>query len=266
MIALDHYHEQGFLSPVPAISPREAAGLRAKLEAFEKAEPKWAPNMLRRNGHIALTWLSDLVRHPKIVDKVAEILGPDLLCWNLNAFMKSPGDGKYVTWHQDATYWGLSSNDVLTAWIALTPSNPENGCMRVVPGSHKRALLSHKDFDNPDNLLTRGQEIQVDVGERETVDLVLEPGQMSLHHVLTIHGSAPALGGDRRIGVAVRYIPTSIRQTTGFRDSATLVRGEDRYGHFELEPIPQADMDSAAMAAYEKKIADSAKLLLRKTG
>ena len=266
MTALARYDEQGFLCPVPATSPEEAAGLRAKLEAFEKAEPKWAPTILRRKGHVALKWLSDLVRHPKIVDTVAEILGPDLLCWNLNTFMKSPGDGKYVTWHQDATYWGLSSNDVLTAWIALTPSNPENGCMRLVPGSHKRALLSHKDFDDPDNLLTRGQEIQVDVDDREAVDLVLEPGQMSLHHVLIIHGSAPALGGDRRIGVAVRYIPTSIRQTTGFRDSATLVRGEDRCGHFDLEPIPQADMDSAAMTAYEKIIADSAKMLLRKTG
>ena len=263
MTPMERFAQEGYLCPVPALSSAEAAAYRAKLEAFEAAEPERAPTILRHKGHVALAWMSELVRHHKVLDPVAEILGPDLLCWTTNAFIKSPGDGKFVSWHQDATYWGLSSEDVVTAWIALSPSTPENGCMRVVPGSHKKKQIPHKDTFSAENLLTRGQEIAVEVDESKAADLVLEPGQMSLHHVLIVHGSAPAARGDRRIGIAARYIPTSIRQTSGMRDTATLVRGEDRYGHFDLEPIPRADMDEAAMTVYDKILADSTALLYR---
>ena len=265
MTPKERFAREGYLCPVPALSPAEAAAFRSKLEALEEAEPERAPTILRHKGHVALAWLSELVRHPRVLDPVAEILGPDLLCWTSNAFIKNVGDGTFVSWHQDATYWGLSSDEVVTAWIALSPSNPDNGCMRVVPGSHAARQMPHKDTCNAQNLLTRGQEVSVEVDENEAVDLVLEPGQMSLHHVLIVHGSAPAARGDRRIGIAVRYVPTSIRQTSGLRDTATLVRGEDRYGHFDLEPIPKADMDAAAMDAYDKILAASTALLYRET-
>ena len=265
MTVTERYAKDGYLSPVPALTPAEAAAFRSKLEAFEEAEPERAPAILRHKGHVVLAWLSELVRHPRVLDPVAEILGPDLLCWTSNAFIKNPGDGGFVTWHQDATYWGLSSDEVVTAWIALSPSTPDNGCMRVVPGSHTAEQMPHKDTFDARNLLTRGQEVAVEVDEGEAVDLVLEAGQMSLHHVLIVHGSAPAARGDRRIGIAVRYVPTSIRQTSGMRDTATLVRGEDRYGHFDLEPAPKADLDAAAMAAYDEVLAASKALLYRET-
>ena len=265
MTTKERFAKEGYLCPLTALSPAEAAAFRSKLEAFEETEPDQAPTILRHKGHVALAWLSDLVRHPRVLEPVAEILGPDLLCWTSNAFIKNAGDGTFVSWHQDATYWGLSSDEVVTAWIALSPSNPDNGCMRVVPGSHAAQQMPHKDTCNAQNLLTRGQEVSVEVDENEAVDLVLAPGQMSLHHVLIVHGSAPASRGDRRIGIAVRYVPTSIRQTSGLRDTATLVRGEDRYGHFDLEPIPKADMDAAAMAAYDRILEASTALLYRET-
>ena len=265
MTIKERFAKAGYLCPVPALSPAEAAAFRSKLEALEEAEPERAPTILRHKGHVALAWLSELVLHPRVLDPVAEILGPDLLCWTSNAFIKNAGDGTFVSWHQDATYWGLSSDEVVTAWIALSPSNLDNGCMRVVPGSHAAQQIPHKDTVNARNLLTRGQEVSVEVDENEAVDLILEPGQMSLHHVHVVHGSAPASRGDRRIGIAVRYVPTSIRQTSGLRDTATLVRGEDRYGHFDLEPIPKADMDAAAMDAYDKILAASTALLYRET-
>ena len=266
MTARERYAHEGYLCPLPALSFAEAAAFRAKLESFEEAEPERAPTILRHKGHVALAWLSELVRHPGVLDPVAEILGPDLLCWTSNAFIKNPGDGAFVSWHQDATYWGLSSDEVVTAWIALSPSTPDNGCMRVIPGSQSAQQMPHTDTVDDRNLLTRGQEVSVEVDESEAVDLTLDAGQMSLHHVLIVHGSAPAARGDRRIGIAVRYVPTSIRQTSGMRDTATLVRGEDRYGHFDLEPIPKADLDPGALAAYDKVLAASTALLYRETG
>lgn len=165
-----------------------------------------------------------------------------------------------MSWHQDSTYWGLSPPDVVSAWVAVTPSNDENGCMRVVPGSHERDQLPHADTFAADNMLSRGQEISVEVDERQAVSVVLQPGEMSLHHVRMIHGSNANTGSVPRIGFTVRYLPTHVRQVSGARDSATLVRGVDEHGHFELEPTPQADFDAAAVAYHTSMLERQAQL------
>ena len=149
--------------------------------------------------------------------------------------------------------------------MAFTPSTADNGNMRVVPGSH-RALVAHVDTFHPDNLLSRGQEIAVEVDEAGARDIVLEAGEMSLHHVLMVHGSGANPSTDRRIGYAIRYIPTRIRQTAGPRDSASLVRGEDAYGHFELEPRPDVDLDPAMLALHARISDQQAQILYRGTG
>jgi len=170
-----------------------------------------------------------------------------------------------VSWHQDSTYWGLSSPEVATAWVALTPSDAENGAMAVIPGSHTIDQVPHRDTFDRHNLLTRGQEIAVEVDESRSVLLDLRPGEMSLHHVRLVHGSAPNPSGDRRIGFAIRYIPTAIRQLEG-EDSATLVRGTDRFHHFAPEPRPESEM-APEMLALHKQIAErSARILYRGTG
>src|SRR5262249_22803693 len=225
------YHRDGYLAPVAAMSEAEARAVRAKLEAIEAGTGGPLRGDIRHKAHLLFPFLAELIRHPAILDAVEDVLGPDILCWNTNFFIKEAETPSFVSWHQDSTYWGLSSPDVCTAWVALTPSNAANGAMAVIPETHTRDQIPHRDTFDRHNLLTRGQEIAVEVDESEAVPLLLDPGEMSLHHVRLVHGSPPNPSPDRRIGFAIRYIPTSLRQLEG-EDSATLVRGVDRYRHF----------------------------------
>jgi ectoine hydroxylase-related dioxygenase (phytanoyl-CoA dioxygenase family) len=241
------FRSQGYLSPIRAISEAEALKIADLVARVEQEHGADAGALLRSNIHMLFPDLFDLVCNPAILDHVEEILGPDILCWSASFFSKPPEDPSFVSWHQDLTYWGLAPADIVTAWVAITPSNRENGCMRVVPGSHQPGQLSHSDTFVNDNLLSRGQALDVPVQEDEAVDLVLQPGEMSLHHVLIVHGSEANLSLRPRHGFAIRYIPTYCKQTGG-RTTALLVRGEDRYNHFDPVPRPRADMDGEAVA------------------
>jgi len=194
------------------------------------------------------------------------VIGPDILCWSTGFFTKNARDPSYVSWHQDSTYWGLEPPDIITAWVALSDSTLANGAMRVIPRSHMMDQLAHHDTFSPDNLLSRGQEIAVEVDDRQAVALELRAGEMSLHHVRLIHGSDPNPSDDRRIGFAIRYIPTYIRQVAGSHDWATLVRGEDRFHHFEEERRPDADMSPEAVAHHADVTGTFAQILMRDTG
>ncbi|MEO8544806.1 MAG: phytanoyl-CoA dioxygenase family protein, partial [Burkholderiaceae bacterium] len=218
-----HYREQGFIAPIRIMSVSQAQSIRERLESFERTHGGPLKGALRHKAHLLFAWLADLVQNEKILDAVEDLYGPDLLCWTTNFFIKEARDPGYVSWHQDSTYWGLSRPDVVTAWVALTASNLSNGAMQVMPGSHRSEQITHRDTFAANNLLTRGQEIAVDVDTRLARTVVLEPGEMSLHHVRIIHGSPPNPSDERRIGFAIRYIPTSLRQEHG-ADSATLVR------------------------------------------
>jgi len=259
------YERDGFLAPVAAMSGAEARALRARLETIEAGTGGPLRGDLRHKAHLLFPFLAELIRHPVILDAVEDLLGPDILCWNTNFFIKEAETPSFVSWHQDSTYWGLSTPDVCTAWVALTPSTIENGAMSVTPKSHTMDQIPHRDTFDRHNLLTRGQEVAVEVDEREAVPLVLRPGEMSLHHVRLVHGSPPNPSPDRRIGFAIRYIPTSIHQLEG-TDSATLVRGTDRYGHFELEPRPDRDMQDDMLALHRRLTERAAQILYRGTG
>lgn len=262
---LKKYEEQGYLFPLPVLPFEETALLRSKLEALEVQHGGSLPATINRKPHLLLTWLNDLIRDRRILDPVSDILGPDILCWGSGFFIKDPLHPARVTWHQDATYWGLSKPDIVTAWVALTPSTRQNGCMRVVPGTHKLSQLPHQDTYAPDNLLSRGQEIAVKVEESQAVDVVLSPGEMSLHHVMLVHGSEPNAGTERRIGFAIRYLPTSVKQLAGIADSATLVRGKDAYEHFSLEPAPRSDFHPEAIAFHARMLEANDRILYRAT-
>jgi ectoine hydroxylase-related dioxygenase (phytanoyl-CoA dioxygenase family) len=215
---------------------------------------------MRQKPHLLFTWASELARHPKILDAIEDVIGPDILCWSTTFFTKEAHSPSFVSWHQDATYWGLSTNDVITAWVAFADAPVESGAMKFWPGSHLRNQLEHRDTFASDNLLTRGQEIAVDVPAGQGVDVPLKAGEMSLHHVLLAHGSGPNTTADRRIGYAIRYIPPHVRQIKA-RDSAMLVRGVDRYGNFDPDPAPKRDLDEAARAAHQDAVERSAKVL-----
>ena len=254
------YRRDGIRFPVDVMTPAEADALRVRLEAAEAAHGGRLPPRINQKPHLLYPWMAELVRHPRILDAVEDVIGPDILCWSAQFFAKNAHDPSYVSWHQDGTYWGLSSPDVITAWVALTPSVPENGCMQVVRGTHLRQV-EHVDTFAETNLLSRGQEIRVDVKPEEKVPVILRPGQMSLHHVLIFHGSEPNTADFRRIGFAIRYIPTHVRQINGPRESAMLVRGTDRHGYFDLEPAPEAEMHPEAVARHAAIVDRQLKIL-----
>ncbi len=262
--AVRHYRDLGYYTPVPVLSAAEAGDLRRRLEAYEAASGRLS-GRLRHKPHLLFTWLADLVRHPRILDAVEDIIGPDILCWGSSFFIKEARTHNFVSWHQDSTYWGLEAPDVITAWVAFTDSTAANGAMRVIPGTHQMDQVPHRDTFRPDNLLSRGQEIMVDVDEAQAVMMPLRAGEMSLHHVRLIHGSDPNPSDDRRIGFAIRYIPTHVRQVAGAHDSATLVRGVDRFGHFVAEEQPDADMSVAAVAHHAAVTGAHAAILMRGT-
>ena len=263
--ALAQYHRDGFYFPLPVLSAAGARSYRDKLEAYERASGGPIKGNMRHKVHLLFTWANELARHPAILDAVEDVIGPDILCWGTNFFIKEAQSPSYVSWHQDATYWGLSTSDVITAWVAFADAPVESGAMKFWPGSHLRNQLEHRDTFAADNLLTRGQEIAVQVPEGAGVDVPLKAGEMSLHHVLLVHGSGPNTTDDRRIGLAIRYIPPHVRQLK-VRDSATLVRGRDAYGHFDLEPAPRSDLDDAALAVHRDAVQRTAKALYSGTG
>ena len=244
----DMEDRDGFICPLPALRADETAHYRAlyldfyakhqsRLAAL-KAGARWQINA---DTHFAFQWVDALTRHPRILDAVEQLLGPNLLVWNTNWFVKMPGDKTFVSWHQDGAYWGLSPMEVATAWVALGPVTPENGAMRVIPGSHSKPHLPQRETFADNNILSRGQEITVAVDQARAVDLVLLPGQMSLHHLWIAHGSNANASDIARIGFAIRYVSTRVKQDRAAPPFAMLVRGRDDYGHFRLTEPPTSN-------------------------
>ena len=256
------YWHLGYHFPVRVLTLEQAAENRRSLEAVEARLGGPLSGAFRHKCHLLFPWLAALVRHPSVVDAVASLLGPDLLCWNTNIFCKEPRDPGFISWHQDSVYFGLSDTRGLTAWVALTESNSRSGCMRVVSRTHHTKELPHVERPSRYNMLTRGQEVAADLDEAKAVDLILEPGEMSLHDFLIVHGSNPNESGGRRIGIAIRYIPTSIRQLGG-RDTATLARGTDDFGYFEPEPLPDADFSPEAIEEHARIVEIHTRLLMK---
>ena len=261
---IDRFWRDGCIFPIRVMSEADALALRRKLEAFESSTGGPLSGDLRHKSHLLFADLADLVRNTLIVDAIEDLYGPDLFCWTSNFFIKEARNPAFVSWHQDSTYWGLDKPDVVTAWVAFTPSNVSNGAMGFIPGTHIGDQIPHRDTFAKNNLLTRGQEVAVDVDPSQAVTIELQPGEMSLHHVRLVHGSPANPSSDRRIGFAIRYIPTSVAQIAG-EDSATLVRGTDAYHHFEHEPRPTRDMDPAFVELHKKITERNAQILYRGT-
>src|SRR5919106_1865841 len=234
------YARDGYFFPYDVTSEAEAAGLLADFEAAEAeiGEDRARLSLLRSYPSQLLPSFSGLIRHPRLIDAVSQIIGPDLLVWSCGFFIKEPGSKSYVSWHQDLNYWGLDGDDEVTAWLALTPATVETGCMRFVPGSHRKKDVPHVDSFAQDNLLTRGQEIAVEVDEAIAVNVLLRAGQASFHHGHMFHASGPNATNSRRLGVAIRFVAPSMKQTSGEKLLVSHVSGKDEYGHFEVMPPP----------------------------
>jgi non-haem Fe2+, alpha-ketoglutarate-dependent halogenase len=261
------YHRDGFLFPVDALTPDEVRYFRGHLEAFEREQGATLgklPNLERSKSHLLFTWMDELVRHPKVLDAVESVIGPDILIYHLTSWLKEPGEPSHVSWHQDGTYFGLEPYEQITAWIGLTDTTPEMGCVKMIPGSHVIGQRPHRDAPGGGNLLSRGQTIDHPLDYTKYVMMPMQAGQMSLHHTHVVHSSDPNQTNERRIGFGVSYIPPHCKLINDARVTAMLVRGQDRHGHFDLEPRPRGDFDADARAAHERAVArffESNKLL-----
>ena len=246
----DQYEREGYICPIPVLDAGEVDALRSKLETFEAAQGGKLEPAQRNKSHLLFKWLDDLIRDPRILDPIEDLIGPNILCWNTLFWIKEAGSQSFVSWHQDNRYWGLSSDSVITAWLALSPAGVENGCMRVIPGTHRGDVMDHEDHYDVNNLLTRGQEISAPLDEANARHMPLRAGEMSIHNYRLAHASDANNGPDRRIGISMHFLPPNTEQIVGSWDSAALVRGQDSFGNFELTPIPGNDLDLDAVAFH----------------
>ena len=266
------YWNDGYLFPMQVMPPEEAHGLRHELEQLEE---DWLDNGLplplntykRVNAHCVMPLAARIGSDPRILDVVEGILGPDILVYGVEFFIKEPQTKHMVSMHQDLTYWGLGAIDgLVTMWLALSPATLQSGCMEFARGSHKNAILPHEDTFDDNNLLSRGQEVQVDVAPEDRVPIELMPGQISLHHGLTVHGSGPNSSDDRRIAAVVRYCTPEIAQQVADKDYGMLVRGADRTGNFVNIAPPRAPFAPEALALYDEIRAAQAQATMKGTG
>lgn len=241
----EKYRRDGFFFPIDVADSGEARDIRADLEAAEAelAEDPERLALLRSYPDRVLPSFDRLIRNDTVIAAVSAILGPDLMVWRGSLFIKEANSPNIVSWHQDLTYWGLDDAEEATCWIALSPSTSASGCMNFVPGSHKNQLVPHIDTFDENNLLTRGQEIAVEVNEEDGVAAELQTGQASIHHGHLFHASGPNGTNDRRIGFAIRFIKPSMKQRSGDHSLVALVSGEDRYGHFTLVESPKGRLE-----------------------
>lgn len=248
---LDHYVSHGFHPKVDVVSSEEAGKLLGKVEEFERSFGmlfSHRDNLFRYKMHLMFSWVDKLMREPALLDVVEVALGTEnILVRATDIFVKEANDPSFISFHQDSTYWGLDTTKVLTAWVALTDSNLQNGVMQVVPKTHTKRQMRHVSKPNKNNMLTNCQEVESGFSAKNAVALELKPGQASLHDFQLVHGSEPNKSDQRRVGIAIRYMATDVKLAHDKPDYATLVRGKDEYGHFCKEIAPCSDIDPASI-------------------
>jgi non-heme Fe2+,alpha-ketoglutarate-dependent halogenase len=234
---IEAYRRDGFVFPIEILSRAEAKGFRGEFESLIERSREYSPKRFDRL-HVYFDWAYQIVTHERLLDVVESILGDDILVYGTLVLAKQPHDLRYASWHQDSFYSGLHLTPSTTAWIALTPSHHGNGCMRVIPGSHKLGSLDHENEDDPHMLNRRGERIKTDVNESEAVDVVLKPGEISLHESTLVHGSTPNMSDEPRIGFIVRFVTSQMRNPN---TRLMRVRGDGDCSHLDLAEKPHGD-------------------------
>lgn len=248
---VEAYRRDGFVFPVRIMGRSAADTLRARFDALEAETGAELQSRFKIKAHMPLTWLNELVRNPAMLDAVEDLIGPDILCWGSSFFTKKARDPRFVSWHQDSTYYGLRPAETVTTWVAFTDSRIESGCVRFLPGTHRSGIFDHEETLDPDNLLMKGQTVN-GVDESRAVDCELSAGEISIHHESVVHGSNANGSDNPRIGLSIHYIAPHVRQTAFEGASALLVRGRDKHGHWDAEPEPRHDLDPICLAALDE--------------
>jgi non-heme Fe2+,alpha-ketoglutarate-dependent halogenase len=249
------YRDNGFLFPIPALTPSEVATCLAGLARLEadlgcpvaEAAVKW-----RSHAYAHSPWFNTLIRHPRILDAIEDVIGPNILVWTSTFFIKEPHSPTFAAWHQDGTYFGLEPKEQVCAWVALTDASEEAGCMEQLSSHGAPRQYHHAPLGLANSINRAGQTIMEPFDQSNPVAMALPAGSFSLHHELAAHRSAPNNASHRRVGIGLNYIPTHVRVDGPVRCRAMLVRGEDRYGHFDLIDPPAAERDAAALAVHQQ--------------
>ena len=254
------FERDGFVSPVRAMSESRAGWYRERLEAFEAAYPDDRLK-LDQKAHMICPWVDEMIREPAVLDAVEDLIGGDILCWGTSLRAKQPDGKAFAGWHQDTAYADVRPIVVIVA-LALSRAGSEDGCIRAIPGSHRGKLLPHKEAFRTDSILSREQYIDAPVDEASAFDLALDPGEIALFNNAIIHSSRPNFGQDRRIIFLLEMVPTTAHQESP-RESATLVRGEDLFGNFDVDPRPRTEMGQDELAAWHRAVEIQASVLFR---
>ncbi len=270
MTTTNDFEKNGIIFPIPLFQHEQATNLQTYYNIFQTEMQARRGRELFIKPHLAATWIDDIVHHPLVLETVEAAIGPNIVLWSSDFFVKAAGKGTWVSWHQDLPFWNLSTDHVVSVWLAITPSTKEAGAMKVVPGSHRgghfgrlkglkegddvlQVLASGEKTSAKGDLLSFEQDLQDEIDPDQVVDVELAPGEFSIHHGNLIHGGTPNQATHDRIGFVMRFVSGETYCCSG-RDSAMLVQGQMNHAQFELEPRPKADFDTAAMAALEQAL------------
>lgn len=250
------FRRDGYLFPIPMLSADETAAALADLARYEawlgaplpETERKW-----RTMPFVHLPWFNKLVRDPRVLDVVEDLIGPDILVWTSTFWIKEPHSPHVAAWHQDNAYFGLDPSEEVCAWLALTDADSKAGCMNVIPWQGHAPRVLHHAPAQVDVSINRGTQSVVEpFDETAKVAMELKAGSFSVHHGLCMHASAPNGADYRRIGLGFNYIPAHVRTIGSVRMAAMLVRGEDRWGNFDLIDPPGGECSPEALALHDE--------------
>ena len=249
---LEQWHRDGAVWPIDLLTDEQVGDYRRRFEELEAKIGAEAQSRFRIKAHLPFPWLWDLVTNPRLVDAIEDVIGPDIVCWGSSFFTKKAHDPRFISWHQDSTYYGLEPPESITAWVAFTDATSLSGCMKIVPGTHiGPAILPHEETHDPNNLLSRGQTIR-DLDTSTAVEMPLKAGQFSIHHNKTVHSSEPNNADWPRVGFAIHYAASDVKQAQFDNALAIHVRGEDPQGNWIDDPRPEYEMSPESLKAVEE--------------
>ena len=247
---VEDFNRDGIIGPFTVYTPEEVRRNRAAFDAMLAAFRAEGKDSYAINGfHDRCATIWDMSVNPSLLDLVQDLIGPDIVAWGTHFFCKMPGDGKAVSWHQDATYWPLTPTRTVTAWIAIDDADLGNGAMQVIPGSHTHGALPVRPSRPEDrNVLDE----QADGWERYGTPhcIALRAGQCTLHSDLLLHGSQPNRSSRRRCGLTIRYAAAEVRSWAGWNGNSIHCRGEDHEAHWTHRPRPDGDRPFGAPVMY----------------
>ena len=235
---VQQYNEQGYVMPFNGLDRDESREIRAFFDGVLAAFMELGRSSYSINtAHLRFARIYQLVQHPRILDAVSDLLGPNIVCWGSHFFCKMPHDGKRVPWHQDSTYWPLSPTKTVTAWLAIDDADPENANMKFIPRSHVHGLIDYDETQDANTVLDLAVKNPHSYGDAE-VDVQLKAGQFSLHSDLLLHGSQANESNRRRCGLTIRYAAADVTTWYDWHKKGLVVRGENVNGHWANPEIP----------------------------